>query len=351
MKTIDAFTLTPKQQRFCDEYLIDMNATRAALRAGYTQATAMNGQLMEMPKIQAYLKERTAQAAQKLQVSHETLLGELMKVAFANMGDYFGDDGKIKPMQDIVDDKKSAIWSLKVSEGKYGTTVQLRLHNKLAALEKIAKHIKFYEAEPKKPAEEAVYVDKEDLNEDDRFEDDSIDALDKADSERKERLDAFEMRLNTRDRNLQKREERLKELGVVVGGNLEPDNTDIGEPSRERKLPWSETFAIVYGIACRNEAELKEVTRKEEARMRAEMGVEDNANNGVATVVGDNTNNGAGDNTNNGSSFAEASAGETGKTVDEVPANTPKGPHRPVITKRRVGMFDITSYDAPWAKK
>ncbi|WP_295664878.1 terminase small subunit, partial [uncultured Mucilaginibacter sp.] len=216
MKTIDAFTLTPKQQRFCDEYLIDMNATRAALRAGYTQATAMNGQLMEMPKIQAYLKKRTAEAAQKLQVSHETLLGELMKVAFANMGDYFGDDGKIKAMNDILDDKKSAIWSLKVSEGKYGTTVQLRLHNKLAALEKIAKHIKFYEVEQKKPVEEAVYVDKEDLNEDDRFEDDSIDALDKDLYEKKVKLETLQRELYLKERDLKQREADLatREEGV-----------------------------------------------------------------------------------------------------------------------------------------
>ena len=216
MKTIDAFTLTPKQQRFCDEYLIDMNATRAALRAGYTQATAMNGQLMEMPKIQAYLKKRTAEASKKLQVSHETLLGELMKVAFANMGDYFGDDGKIKAMNDVLDDKKSAIWSLKVSEGKYGTTVQLRLHNKLAALEKIAKHIKFYEVEQKKPVEEAVYVDKEDLNEDDRFEDDSIDALDKDLYDKKVKLETLQRELYLKERDLKEREADLATRETTV---------------------------------------------------------------------------------------------------------------------------------------
>ena len=234
MKTIDAFTLTPKQQRFCDEYLIDMNATRAALRAGYTQATAMNGQLMEMPKIQAYLKERTAQAAQKLQVRHETLLGELMKVAFANMGDYFGDDGRVKPMQDIVDDKKSAIWSLKVSEGKYGTTLQLRLHNKLAALEKIAKHIKFYEVEQKQPEpQEAVYVDKGDLNDDDRFEDDSIDALDKDLYEKKVKLETLQRELYLKERDLKQREADLatREVGVrsAIANATAAETVEVGK--------------------------------------------------------------------------------------------------------------------------
>ena len=234
MKTIDAFTLTPKQQRFCDEYLIDMNATRAALRAGYTQATAMNGQLMEMPKIQAYLKGRTAEAAQKLQVSHETLLGELMKVAFANMGDYFGDDGRVKPMQDIVDDKKSAIWSLKVSEGKYGTTVQLRLLNKLAALEKIAKHIKFYDVEQKKPEpQEAVYVDSGDLNDDDRFEDDSIDALDKDLYEKKVKLETLQRELYLKERDLKQREADLatREVGVraAIANATAAETVEVGK--------------------------------------------------------------------------------------------------------------------------
>ncbi|WP_295655623.1 terminase small subunit [uncultured Mucilaginibacter sp.] len=255
MKTIDAFTLTPKQQRFCDEYLIDMNATRAALRAGYTQATAMNGQLMEMPKIQAYLKERTAEAAQKLQVSHETLLGELMKVAFANMGDYFGDDGRVKAMQDIVDDKKSAIWSLKVSEGKYGTTVQLRLHNKLAALEKIAKHIKFYEVEQKKPEpQEAVYVDKEDLNDDDRFEDDSIDALDKDLYEKKVKLETLQRELYLKERDLKQREADLamREMGVnranadAGHNNKNGVATVVGDPDSYRDTNNGGTAANTF---------------------------------------------------------------------------------------------------------
>jgi len=249
-----------------------MNATRAALRAGYTQATAMNGQLMELSKIQAYLKERTAQASQKLQIDHETLLGELVKVAFANMGDYFGDDGRVKPLHEIDADKKAAIWSMKVSEGKYGTTVQLRLHNKLAAIEKIARHIRFYEPEEKEPEQEIVYVDKEDLNEDDRFEDDSVDELDKELSDREDQIEEKETELYLKERELKQKEEHLKRLGVVVGGNPEPGpdpdsyrgyRGDVGEPSLERKLTWAETYAIIGGIACRNAEEMEEVLRKE----------------------------------------------------------------------------------------
>ena len=90
--------LTPKQQLFCDEYLIDMNATRAALRAGYSKNTALNGQLMQIPKIALYIKSRREETSRKLQIDHQMVLAELAKTAFANIGDYFGADGKLKPM-------------------------------------------------------------------------------------------------------------------------------------------------------------------------------------------------------------------------------------------------------------
>jgi phage terminase small subunit len=81
--------LTPKQQRFCDEYLVDLNATKAALRAGYSGATALNGKLMTIPKIRYYLQQRTEAATRKAQVNHEMILNELCKMAFGNMGNYF----------------------------------------------------------------------------------------------------------------------------------------------------------------------------------------------------------------------------------------------------------------------
>jgi hypothetical protein len=145
MKTIDNTPLTTKQQRFCDEYLIDMNATAAALRAGYSRATALTGQLMREPGVAAYLEQRTKEVRQKLQVSHEMIAAELVKMAFANLGDYFGDDGKLKPMNEMTDDAKAALWNLKITDHKDGSsTVQLRLCSKLSAIEKLARHTGFY---------------------------------------------------------------------------------------------------------------------------------------------------------------------------------------------------------------
>jgi hypothetical protein len=175
MKTNVADFLTPKQRKFCDEYLIDMNASRAALRAGYSASTALNGQLMAMSKIKLYLQQRTEEIAQKVQVTHDMVMSELCKIAFGNMGNYFLPDGRMKPMHELNDDEKAALWSISVNDDGSGSsamaTTKFRMYNKLSALDKIAKHLNFYKAEEKKAEVRYVYLDKADMTEDDWFED------------------------------------------------------------------------------------------------------------------------------------------------------------------------------------
>ncbi len=119
----NSIELTPKQAAFCNEYFKDFNATQAALRAGYSEATAFNGKLMTLPKIKYHLQQRGAAAANAAQVSQQMVLEELAKIAFASMGDYFGDNGAIKSMNLIGDDAKAALLNFSVTEGKYGTTI------------------------------------------------------------------------------------------------------------------------------------------------------------------------------------------------------------------------------------
>ncbi len=170
--------LTPKQQLFCDEYLVDLNATRAALRAGYSAATALNGALMRLPKIKLYLDGKMAETAQKMQVTRDMVLAELYKIAFGNMGNYFDEQGCIKPMHQLSEDAKAALWSTSVSAAETGngpaTVTKFRLYNKMTALDKIAKHLNFYKPEDTKPAIRYVYLDRDSLTEDDRFEDKSV---------------------------------------------------------------------------------------------------------------------------------------------------------------------------------
>jgi len=171
---MENITLTPKQQRFCDEYLTDLNATKAALRAGYSDSTALNGKLMTIPKIRYYLQQRTEAAVEKAKVNHDMILSELCKIAFGNMGNYFTADGTLKPMQDLTADEKAALWSVTVTEGSGATvssTTRIKMNNKMAALDKLAKHLKFYDAEEKQPEVVYVYIDKDNVDDNDRYDD------------------------------------------------------------------------------------------------------------------------------------------------------------------------------------
>src|SRR5476649_313725 len=121
METTIAQLLTPKQRAFCDAYLIDRNATAAALRAGYSKSIALNGYLMTLPKIKQYLNERTDQAAEQAQVSQDMVLRELCKIAFGNMGNYFLPDGGLKPMHELTADETAALWSVSVDDTGSGS--------------------------------------------------------------------------------------------------------------------------------------------------------------------------------------------------------------------------------------
>ena len=73
--------LSYKQQKFCEEYLLSFNAYRAAISAGYTENTARKGDLLHVPKIQAYLKDAMSRSAERAELTHDMLLRELMKIA------------------------------------------------------------------------------------------------------------------------------------------------------------------------------------------------------------------------------------------------------------------------------
>src|SRR5690242_10610123 len=89
--------MTPKQERFIAEYLIDLNATQAAIRAGYSARTAaeIGAENLKKPQIAEALKAKQDELRQKTGITQERVLGELAKIGFANMQDYMrpGADG------------------------------------------------------------------------------------------------------------------------------------------------------------------------------------------------------------------------------------------------------------------
>lgn len=79
--------LTEKQKRFCEEYLIDLNATQAALRAGYSKKTSdrIASENLRKLEVQEYLKKLMAERSERTEITADNVLKELEKVAFADV--------------------------------------------------------------------------------------------------------------------------------------------------------------------------------------------------------------------------------------------------------------------------
>lgn len=137
--------LTDKQQRFVDEYLIDLNATQAAIRAGYSAKTAdqQGSRLLANVKVKQAVAEKQAQRSKRTGVNQDRVVLELAKVAFAKMTDIVDSEGRIK--EDASPDDLACIESIKYkeSDNEYGGSVEreVKIASKLKALELLGKHL------------------------------------------------------------------------------------------------------------------------------------------------------------------------------------------------------------------
>lgn len=117
--------LNDKQIRFCDEYLIDFNASAAARRAGYSARSAHSQahDLLKKPEVQAYLTKKKEKVATKLEVSMERTLLEIARVAYSDPRNLFEDDGRMKNIKDLDADTAAVISSIEVDELLTGITL------------------------------------------------------------------------------------------------------------------------------------------------------------------------------------------------------------------------------------
>lgn len=154
-------TLTGKQRMFVAEYLADLNATQAAIRAGYSPSGAGTAgwQNLRKPKIQTAIAEAQAPRLAKLDMDAEAVLTELGRIAQANVLDYMriGDDGV--PVVDLsrLDRHRAAALSEVVVEdftrgrnadGREARRIRFRLHDKLTALRELARHFDLVGGKP-----------------------------------------------------------------------------------------------------------------------------------------------------------------------------------------------------------
>lgn len=134
--------LTEKQKRFCDEYLIDLNATQAAIRAGYSEKAAKETgcENLTKPNIQDFLSERLKDREKRTEITQDRVLKELSKIGFLDATGFVKiQNGRvfIESTDNLSPDQKAAIAGIK--ETQMG--IEVKLHDKLKALELIGRHL------------------------------------------------------------------------------------------------------------------------------------------------------------------------------------------------------------------
>lgn len=148
--------LTDKQARFVDEYLVDLNATQAAIRAGYSAKTAQEqgSRLLSNVKVQNAIRERQEVLKMKTEVTQEWVVERYRRIVEGcDKRLFFNDDGSVKPPSEWSAEMGLAVAAFEVQElGDEGLAVsvsKLRFQDARAALDSLARHLGMFEEKVK----------------------------------------------------------------------------------------------------------------------------------------------------------------------------------------------------------
>jgi phage terminase small subunit len=147
--------LTTKQRLFVAEYLTDLNATRAATAAGYSEKSAFQQgcALLKNPKVAAIIARKQGKRLEKLEITADRVLSELARLAYYDPRQFFNPDGTAKPITDLDDDTAMALAGVEVQEefkgrGEHrqlaGYTKKFKLVDKGINLERLGRHLKLF---------------------------------------------------------------------------------------------------------------------------------------------------------------------------------------------------------------
>lgn len=150
-KNVKKLELSPKRERFCQEWVIDCNSTQAAIRAEYSKVRAgqTGSRLYKDGNIRARIDELQAEIGKKLGVTQERVLNELAKLAFTDLADVVKIDENgviIKNSSELSKQQLGAIAEITESKtvGKKGEeyiTRKIKMHDKKGALDSLARHL------------------------------------------------------------------------------------------------------------------------------------------------------------------------------------------------------------------
>lgn len=148
--------LTAKQKRFIEEYLIDLNATQASIRAGYSPETAkeIGCENLTKPNIKNEIDKAIAERSKRTGINQDRVLREIAKIAFVNPSDVINfNQATVK--ENASDDDLAVISGIKIksipTEDGDIQEREVKLYDKLKALDMLGKHL-------------GMFTDKVDIN-------------------------------------------------------------------------------------------------------------------------------------------------------------------------------------------
>ncbi|MDE7233568.1 MAG: terminase small subunit [Ruminiclostridium sp.] len=151
--------LTEKQKRFCEEYLIDLNATQAAIRSGYSaeSASEIGSENLRKPNIRARIDTEIAERSKRTGVTADRVVRELAKLAFVNATDVI-DTQRVEVLEKASRDDTACISAVRIKIGENFTEREIRLCDKTKALELLGKHLGMFSDNVKLSAEARVTI-------------------------------------------------------------------------------------------------------------------------------------------------------------------------------------------------
>jgi phage terminase small subunit len=184
--------LTDKHKRFADEYLIDLNASAAYLRAGYTSKNPdVDGyKLLVNPSIQEYIRKRMKDREKRTEITQDRVLQEYAKLGFSNITDYLrvktgeqlvkydngdGVEYSKEMIQNVVLYDTEEVDPVKmhavaeIKQTKDG--IALKLHDKKGALDSIARHLGMFQDNLNVKGDLNIVINRKRMNADGRGDD------------------------------------------------------------------------------------------------------------------------------------------------------------------------------------
>ena len=141
----EIIVLSPKRERFCQEYIIDLNGKQAAIRSGYSEVSAevTASRLLSDVKVKARIAQLMAERAKRCEVKQDDVIVELKHLGFSdmrNLAEWNSVLVKLKDSSEISDADAACVESVSQTVSKDGGSLSIKLHSKTKSLELLARH-------------------------------------------------------------------------------------------------------------------------------------------------------------------------------------------------------------------